>query len=1412
MNKPISTYTKTPAGAEKISCGIGRWAARQSAALLLFVLFMCVGGLVPGRASAATDTYYFQNVASSSVCTGISTINQSGEANALPGGPLVNFTVTWQWRGPYHFGWNAGAYYFGSTGGYLNGISAQDMYTVPYTAPMTITGLSLRLNYDSFYGLTGASTYNRTLYYAKFYDVDGNSPCQEGTLIAQTAEQQYIPNTSATLTAAVSGLSYNMQPGHRIRVESWHRESNDGYAFHVVIKYGAGTTTGLTVDQTPTLPDTCTVGPGEFLADATIFPDGPETALDAFTLQTSTGSDAIQLARVSLSPPGSSSLIGSVSIKSDDGGTLYGAITNPTSEQLFIPLSTVITATTTPVQYKIMVTPKTAAAMPTPVGATYPVRGYVSQFDSSYTKVYNDTPSATVLIENITTDMPAWGSIAPGDSTIALNWTNPAIADFQSVLILRGTSPVTAAPTHYSSYTVGSSLGASKVVYSGNLQTFTDGLVAGDALWNGTPYYYKIFTRKSSGVYSSGATTGPFTPMQSGTGTASIGNGTDPSNALAAYNVLVNLDAFTLTSSPNAHLNSVAFSLAPGMAPYIQTLQLIDGSNSTIYGTIDNPASDTVVFSGLNNAITNNPSSFMVRIKASNTSRPPAGTETLVTGRVTGITLDNANITISNADTASTTLTIDHIPPANPVVQSIIPYDGCVRLNWTPPADGDLSSILILRNTSPITDVPQDGTTYSPSGTIGTSTVVYSEHASMYGPVVGGYIVLEGGGFMSYAYLLQLLAAETTFNNCGLVNWTPYYYKIFARDLMRNYSSGVAAGPATPLVTVTVGNGTDPVSATIVPGGGTTTLDAFTLTATSTNTVNEVTVALSPGSASVVGAVRITSSDGGTVYGSVTNPAADTVSIVTAGLSATAMVNAYRVEITPRTPIDMPAPPGSEVAVTGRVTALTTAAVTQKTYNDTTSAALTVDNLSPANPGGASAVPLDGGFNVSWANPLNADFSSIVVLRDTVPVAGTPIEGTSYTNGAAIGTGTVAYTGNGQLFIERGLTNSGNYYYRLFALDTHGNYSAGGTTIGPVSPQPNNITVAGTATAVIQGLDAITVAMPFTDDANGNGTCAVEYKLSAGSSWTPWAGGISRSTTTCTTTITGLTAGSPYDVRMTYGDSDGVLGTASQTVTGIVALSLIQTTAGEVTAVFDTNLADPTTIVVSALYSNDYNHNNSCTLEYKLSSDSDWISNPDIYLLADGQYRGYVTGVQSLTRYDVRLTFMDPDGVNGIAVKTIFGVFSPSQKNPNLLHNSITLNSTYWGPGGWGIPGGMYGEFTCQTCHVKRTPNAAGIKTVINGLPVLFNGTTGPNSFGDDSVPKPDMQPGPYKICEVCHTQTYGRIGWMEDPPGSGIWVDIEGPIHRNTTSEPSDHARSNGQDCTECHPHDRGFGVYMGP
>jgi hypothetical protein len=114
----------------------------------------------------------------------------------------------------------------------------------------------------------------------------------------------------------------------------------------------------------------------------------------------------------------------------------------------------------------------------------------------------------------------------------------------------------------------------------------------------------------------------------------------------------------------------------------------------------------------------------------------------------------------------------------------------------------------------------------------------------------------------------------------------------------------------------------------------------------------------------------------------------------------------------------------------------------------------------------------------------------------------------------------------------------------------------------------------------------------------------------------------------------------------------------------------------------------------------------------------------------------------------------------------------------------------------------MYGEFTCQTCHEKRSINAAGIKSSIMGRPVIFKGATGPYSFGDDSVDKPDPQ-GTYRICEVCHTQTSATTDWFFD---GSTWVPSYAPAHRNDSTQKGNHANSNGQDCTHCHSHDNGF------
>ena len=101
----------------------------------------------------------------------------------------------------------------------------------------------------------------------------------------------------------------------------------------------------------------------------------------------------------------------------------------------------------------------------------------------------------------------------------------------------------------------------------------------------------------------------------------------------------------------------------------------------------------------------------------------------------------------------------------------------------------------------------------------------------------------------------------------------------------------------------------------------------------------------------------------------------------------------------------------------------------------------------------------------------------------------------------------------------------------------------------------NNGTTAGTATAIFGGGTAIDVEMPYTDDVNANNDYTVEYKLSSEPTvWTTWAPDPHvHAATPFATSITDLTVGETYDVRVTYNDADGIIaGTQQQTISSIV--------------------------------------------------------------------------------------------------------------------------------------------------------------------------------------------------------------------------------------------------------------------
>jgi hypothetical protein len=108
------------------------------------------------------------------------------------------------------------------------------------------------------------------------------------------------------------------------------------------------------------------------------------------------------------------------------------------------------------------------------------------------------------------------------------------------------------------------------------------------------------------------------------------------------------------------------------------------------------------------------------------------------------------------------------------------------------------------------------------------------------------------------------------------------------------------------------------------------------------------------------------------------------------------------------------------------------------------------------------------------------------------------------------------------------------------------------------SGTPGNPSVIGTAmaTASASSQQSILVTMPYSDDANANNTYTVDYKLSSSSTWVNWVTAAAHTTAPYSTTITGLTPGTSYDVRCTYNDADGVTGANPQIITGVTTTGL----------------------------------------------------------------------------------------------------------------------------------------------------------------------------------------------------------------------------------------------------------------
>ena len=301
------------------------------------------------------------------------------------------------------------------------------------------------------------------------------------------------------------------------------------YYFKIFMKdtHGNYSQTGVVSNPTSLTPNgTITLGNGTDPSPASLAPGGAATMADAFTFQASTGTNNVTAVVVGLAT-GTYVGLSLVEITNDAGTTVYGSTANPLSDTPSVALTTPITTTISPVQYKIRVTPRDHGSMPAVPGATYLVTAKINSWTSSYTSTGSDTAGTTVTIDNASPNGATSMSGSAIDARVTLNWTTSNSADFNTTsgsVIYRwtGASAGSEVPAEGSTASVPGTNGTATVacVISSAASTplskidGTGGSTGCNttALTNGQAYTYKVFQKDSNGNYDAGVLMGTFTP------------------------------------------------------------------------------------------------------------------------------------------------------------------------------------------------------------------------------------------------------------------------------------------------------------------------------------------------------------------------------------------------------------------------------------------------------------------------------------------------------------------------------------------------------------------------------------------------------------------------------------------------------------------------------------------------------------------------------------------------------------------------------------------------------------------------------------------------------------------------------------------------------------------------------------
>lgn len=142
--------------------------------------------------------------------------------------------------------------------------------------------------------------------------------------------------------------------------------------------------------------------------------------------------------------------------------------------------------------------------------------------------------------------------------------------------------------------------------------------------------------------------------------------------------------------------------------------------------------------------------------------------------------------------------------------------------------------------------------------------------------------------------------------------------------------------------------------------------------------------------------------------------------------------------------------------------------------------------------------------------------------------------------------------------------------------------------------------------------------------------------------------------------------------------------TAAALVAGVILMAFTTSAPAQVnsTAVGTLSLT-PTIECIGAIsnYTGDNNQNNNAVLQYRQVGAADWKTAPQMYADRGGsQYRGSIFWLTGNTDYEVKVTFIDADGVSGIPVTATTKTRNDNPpSNGNTYYVATTGSDTYPG-------------------------------------------------------------------------------------------------------------------------------------